>query len=148
MKDPRHLRRSVTMSCGVQCAGFALLAWLGSADLPVELFALALFTALVARAVWGARYMAHVPHPVVGFGRRTARGVYLLMYVLVGIELVRALATFTPPHTERCLPYLGCVVAAQLLIRSMTAVMSVPGVNETPRRTSANRAVRSVTKRS
>ena len=137
MQDPLPLRRSVTIfgyrrfmlrtSCGVQCAGFALVVWAGCAGRPVELFALLLLSAVVARFLWGARHLARVPGLAAGFGRRTARGVYLLMYVLVGIELLGALSASRPPHTERCLPYLGCVVAAQLLIRAMTAAMCAPG---------------------
>jgi hypothetical protein len=110
VQDSLNLRRSVTLF------GFALLVWVGSSGQPIEVFALLLFSAVVARSVWGARHIAHVPNLVVGFARRTARGVYLLMYMLVGIELLRAMATLTPPHTERCLPYLGCVVAAQLFV--------------------------------
>ena len=121
MQDRLHLRGSVTI------AGFALLVWAGSAGLPAELFGLLLLSAVVARSVWGARHVARVPHLVIGFGRRTARGVYLLMYVLVGIELLRAVVTSTPAHTERCLPYLGCVVAAQVLIRWITAALCLPG---------------------
>lgn len=136
-----YRRRMIKRSCGIQCAGFGLLVLVGVTGLSCEhgalpnhaqatqmqqLFALLLFAALVLRFLWGTRGLCGAPRLLPAFLRHTARGIYLLMYLLVGSELLYAIATASTPHTERCLPYLGYVVAAQCLIRALSATLYSP----------------------
>jgi hypothetical protein len=147
----RHL---VRRSCGVHCAGFGLLILVGIAGLSCEhgpvanhaqadqmrqLFALLLFAAVTARFLWGTRWLSRAPRLLPAFRRHTARNIYLLMYLLVGSELLHAIATSSAPHTERCLPYLGYAIAAQCLIRVMSATLHSPTRGGGTQRAAANR---------
>jgi cytochrome b561 len=150
-----YRRRMVRRSCGMHCAGFGLLILVGIAGLSREhaplpnlaqaaqmrqLFALLLFAAVALRFLWGSRWLSRAPRLLPAFRRRTARYIYLLMYVLVASELLHAIATSSAPHTERCLPYLGYVVAAQCLIRAMSAALDSPTRGGGTQRAAANRA--------
>jgi cytochrome b561 len=136
-----YRRRMVRRSCSIHCAGFGVLVLVGVAGLSHEhgplpdhaqaaqmqqLFALLLFAVVASRFLWGARWLSRAPRLLPAFRRRAAREVYLLMYLLVGSELLHAFATASTPHTERCLPYLGYVIAAQCLIRAMAATLHSP----------------------
>jgi hypothetical protein len=136
-----YRRRMVRRSCSIHCAGFGLLILVGVTGLSCEhgplpnharaaqmqqLFALLLFAVVASRFLWAARWLPRAPRLLPVFRRRTAREVYLLMYLLVGSELLHAIATSTTPHTERCLPYLGYIIAAQCLIRAMAATLCSP----------------------
>jgi cytochrome b561 len=125
----------------MHCAGFGLLVLVGIAGLACEhgplpnhaqaaqmrqLFALLLFAAVTSRFIWGTHWLSRAPRLLPAFRRRTARYIYLLMYVLVASELLHAIAVSSTPHTELCLPYLGYVVAAQCLIRAMSAALYSP----------------------
>jgi hypothetical protein len=134
-----YRRLMVRRSCGIHCAGFGLLILVGVAGLSCEhgplpnhaqaaqmrqLFALLLFAAVALRFLWGTRWLSRAPRLLPAFRRHTARNVYLLMYLLVASELLHAIATSSTPHTERCLPYLGYVIAAQCLIRAMSGALN------------------------
>jgi hypothetical protein len=149
-----YRRRMVRRSCGLHCAGFGLLILVGVAGLSCEhgplpnhaqaaqtrqLFALLLFAAVALRFLWGARWLSRAPRLLPAFRRCTARYIYLLMYLLVASELIYAIAVSKTPHTERCLPYLGYVVAAQCLIRAMSRPVS-PTRGGGNQRAAANRA--------
>jgi hypothetical protein len=149
-----YRQRMVRRSCGMHCAGFGLLILVGIAGLSCEhgpmpnhaqaaqmrqLFALLLFVAVASRFLWGTRWLSRAPRLLPAFRRHTSRNIYLLMYLLVGSELLHAIATSSAPHTERCLPYLGYVIAAQCLIRAMTAALYSPTRSGGTRRAAANR---------
>jgi hypothetical protein len=148
----RHMARR---SCSMHCAGFGLLILVGVAGLSCEhrplpnhaqaaqmhqLFALLLFAAVASRFLWGTRWLSRAPRLLPAFRRRTARYIYLLMYLLVASELLHSIAISSAPHTERCLPYLGYVIAAQCLIRAMSAALYSPTRGGGTQRAVANRA--------
>jgi hypothetical protein len=150
-----YRRRMVRRSYGMHCAGFGLLILVGIAGLSCEhgplpnhaqaaqmrqLFALLLFAAVASRFLWGKRWLSRAPRLLPAFRRRTARYIYLLMYLLVASELLHAIAISGAPHTERCLPYLGYVVAAQCLVRAMSAALYSPTRGGGTQRAAANRA--------
>jgi hypothetical protein len=149
-----YRRRMVRRSYGMHCAGFGLLILVGVAGLACEhgplpnhtqaaqmrhLFASLLFAAVASRFVWGTHWLSRAPRLLPAFRRRTSRYIYLLMYLLVASELLHAIAVSSTPHTELCLPYLGYVVAAQCLIRAMSAALYSPARGGGTRRAAANR---------
>jgi hypothetical protein len=119
---------------GAHCGAFALLAAVGAFGLSSEsgshphlllagelrwLFAFLLFASVLTRSLWGLRGRTQARlRP--GFDRRTARGIYLLLYFLVGFQLLLDLSTATRLHTEHCQSYLAYGVISLLLVRGIS----------------------------
>jgi len=152
-----YRRRMVRRLRGMQCAGFGLLIWVGVAGLSCEhgplpnhaqaaqlrqLFAVLLFAAVAGRCLWATRWLSRAPRLLAAFRRGTVHSIYLLMYLLVASELLHAIATSSTPHTERCLPYLGYIIAAQCLVRAMSATWYAPTRGGGTRRAAAHRVDR------
>jgi len=121
------------------CGGFALLAAVGALGLSAEsgvqphlaravelreLFALLLFALVIARCLWGFKALTGASRVARrDFDRRTARIVYLLLYVLVGVQLILDMSSTGRLHTGRCQAYVGCGIVAVLLIRAVSAAL-------------------------
>jgi hypothetical protein len=120
------------------CTAFVLLAAVGALGLSTEnglnpnlhlaielrwLFALLLLAFVAARCPWGLEGSSR-PVPAVrrGFERRTARVIYLLLYCLVGFQLLLDISTTGQLHTEHCQSYVVCGVLALLLNRILTSL--------------------------
>jgi hypothetical protein len=77
-------------------------------------FGVVLMVSVAARGYWGSNSCSLI--------RRTSRLIYLLLYVLVGLQIALDIADRSPGalthlHTEHCLAYLGYGAAAQLMLR-------------------------------
>jgi hypothetical protein len=89
------------------------------------IFGLLLLAAVAARHIWRSKTLARAPYPVQhDFSRRTARLIYLLLYLLVGFELLLDINSTSRPHTERCQAYIAYGIAALLLIRAISVVVA------------------------
>jgi hypothetical protein len=121
------------------CGGFVLLATVGALGLSAEsgvqphlaravelreFFALLLFALVIARCLWGFKVLTAASRVARReFDRRTARIVYLLLYVLVGVQLILDMSTTGRLHTGHCQAYVGCGIVAVLLIRAVSAAL-------------------------
>jgi hypothetical protein len=119
------------------CTYFALLAGVGALGLSTEndssphllqaielrrLFALLLLAFVVARCLWGFKGSSRPTSAERrSCNRRTARDIYLLLYVLVGFQLFLDISTTGQLHTEHCQSYVVCGVIALLLTRILTS---------------------------
>jgi hypothetical protein len=121
------------------CGGFALLAAVGALGLSAEsgvqphlaravelreLFALLLFALVIARCLWGFKVLTRASHVARrDFDRRSARIVYQLLYVLVGVQLILDMSSTGQLHTGHCQAYVGIGIVAVLLIRAVSAAL-------------------------
>jgi hypothetical protein len=124
---------------GMHCGAFALLAVVGALGLSFEgglhphlllaielrrLFAFLLFAFVLTRCLWNSKGATESSAALRwAFDRRTARGIYLLLYFLVGFQLFFDISTATRLHTEHCLPYVGYGVICLLLVRVISATL-------------------------
>ena len=111
----------------VHCSAFVVLAGVGALGLSFdsrparESFAVLLFALVAARCAWG---MKSLPLRSLdakrGFDRSSVRIVYLLLYSLLGFQLMLDLSAGTALHTEHCQIYVACGILAVLLIRALS----------------------------
>jgi hypothetical protein len=124
------------------CGAFALLAAVGALGLSSEsgshphlllaaelrwLFAFLLFASVLTRCLWGLKGVTQGSAALRwAFDRRTARGIYLLLYFLVGFQLFLDISAATRLHTEHCQSYLAYGVISLLLVRGISAALFRP----------------------
>lgn len=81
-------------------------------------FALLLYACVLARRMLWSEVLSRVPGRIrKEFDRLTARSVYLLLYALVGYQLLIGLGDRTQLHMERCQFFVVCGIVALYLIR-------------------------------
>jgi cytochrome b561 len=126
----------------VHCGGFALLATIGGIGLMTPgtsdshvvsagelrpVFALLLFASVFARGLWGLRSPAWASTDArQDFANRTARMIHLLLYCLVGFQLLLNMGTAGPAHAEDCQYYVACGIIALLLVRVTSRLQPAP----------------------
>lgn len=115
------------------CIGFFLLLTVGALGLSAEqagpsehavelrkLFALLLSAALLLRTLWVFRQSGRtLPGVLYAFHVRSARMIYLLLYCLIGFQLIVDLRGNGQVNTEPCQFYVECGVLALVAFRAL-----------------------------
>jgi hypothetical protein len=88
-----------------------------------EFFATSMVLLVLMRGLWGCRALpGNTRDDWRNFNRHTARGVYLLLYALIGVQLIFDLSSSRQLHMEHCQFYVIIGVFALLLSRGLSAV--------------------------
>ena len=115
------------------CVGFSLLLAVGAFGLSAEqsgpsihalelrrLFALLLSASLLVRTLWAVRHSGQNPLSTINaFHACSARMIYLLLYCLIGFQLLVDLRSHGQVNTEHCQFYVGCGVIARAALRAL-----------------------------
>jgi hypothetical protein len=89
-----------------------------------EFFATSIVLLVLMRGLWGCRALqGNTRDDWRNFNRHTARGVYLLLYALIGVQLIFDLSSSRQLHMEHCQFYVIIGVFSLLLSRGLSAVM-------------------------